>query len=115
MTKAEQETLIRWDEEERVAWLETTYPPMAAEWTRKGYPVVVAGTVDGVAQRWRAKVPPAAITFRRMIDGELPKQKANAGAFKSKSSVAGAARDKTEKNGTVVQSENDFENGDSDA
>lgn len=66
MLKAEQETTIRWDQEERLAWLETSYPPQAAKWRRMGYPVAVAGrTRDGEPRRWTCKVPVGCVGFRR--------------------------------------------------
>jgi hypothetical protein len=67
--RAEQETLMRWDEEERVAHLCTTYPPLVRRWQRRGYPVRVLGrTVHGEPRSWEATVPVACISFRRLAD-----------------------------------------------
>ena len=67
MTKAEAETTIRWDQEERIAWLCTTHPPMMRRWVRLGYPVRVIGTTrDGQPRSWAATVPVKAVTFRRL-------------------------------------------------
>jgi hypothetical protein len=67
MTRAEQETLVRWDQAERVAHLCTTYPPMVRRWQRCGYAVqVLSTTLDGQARSWAAVVPVACITFRRL-------------------------------------------------
>jgi hypothetical protein len=67
MTKAEAETTIRWDQEERLAWLGTTHPPMMRRWVRLGYPLRVIGTTrDGQPRSWAATVPVKAVTFRRL-------------------------------------------------
>lgn len=72
-TKAEQETTIRWDEEEQLAWLYTSYPPTAEKWRRLGYPVTACGqTRSGDTRSWEAKVPVRAVTFRKLVDGRVP-------------------------------------------
>lgn len=40
-TRAEQETIIQWDEEEQEATLYTAYEPQASHWSRLGYEVAV--------------------------------------------------------------------------
>jgi hypothetical protein len=56
-TKAEQETLFRFDEDEHVLWASTTTPRVAARWQRTGYPVSVLGrSSDGVPQSWEVKL-----------------------------------------------------------
>jgi hypothetical protein len=71
MTKAEAETTIRWDQEDRIAWLCTTHPPMMRRWVRLGYPVRVIGTTrDGQPRSWAATVPVKAVTFRRLASLE---------------------------------------------
>lgn len=73
MRKAEQETTIRWDREDRIAWLGTTHYAQALRWARKGYFVtVLSRTRAGRPRGWEARVPIAAITFRRLVDGRLP-------------------------------------------
>ena len=56
-TKAEQETLFRFDEDEHVLWASTTTPRVATRWQRAGYPVRVLGRAgDGVPQSWEVKL-----------------------------------------------------------
>jgi hypothetical protein len=56
-TKAEQETLFRFDEDEHVLWAATTTPRVATRWQRAGYPVRVLGrSGDGVPQSWEVKL-----------------------------------------------------------
>src|SRR5439155_12240446 len=76
MTRAEQETIIRWDQEERVAHLWTTYGPQARQWTRLGYPVQVFRRAKSWApQNWAAPVLCDAIRFRRLKDGLIVRRK----------------------------------------
>jgi hypothetical protein len=57
-TKAEQETIFRWDEDEHVLWASTTTPRVATRWQRAGYPVRMLGrSNDGVPQSWEVKLP----------------------------------------------------------
>ena len=68
LTKAEQETIYRYDQEERVLWGYTAYAPLAARWKRMGWPV----TEDG--HGWRTKGPVNALTLRRLgPDGQIKK------------------------------------------
>jgi hypothetical protein len=62
-TRAEQETVIRFDREEWIAHLYTADPFMKARWVRKGYPVQPDRQT---ASGWSADVPVAALTFRRL-------------------------------------------------
>jgi hypothetical protein len=56
-TKAEQETLFRFDEDGHVLWASTTTPRVATRWQRAGYPVRVLGRAgDGVPQSWEVKL-----------------------------------------------------------
>jgi len=67
MTRREQETLVRWDQEERVAHLYSTHAPTVRRWMRCGYPVrVLGGASDGSPRSWEAVVPVACIRFRRL-------------------------------------------------
>ena len=57
-TKAEQETLLRFDEDEHILWASTTTPRVATRWQRDGYAVRVLGrSGDGVPLSWEVKVP----------------------------------------------------------
>ena len=70
MTRAEQETLVRWDEAQRVAHLCTTYPPMARRSQGRGYLVqVLSATRDGEPRSWAAVVPVACISSRHLAAG----------------------------------------------
>ena len=80
VTKAEQETIIRWDQEDSTADLYTAHPAQARRWEKQGYPVEVsdrdpAGTPLG----WRCRVPKDAIRFRRVHDGAVVKRRAGSG------------------------------------
>lgn len=71
---AERETIVRWDEEERVAWLSTTSPTVRDRWAKKGVTWTVHSTVKGVPCSWAAKVDARAIAIRRVgPDGQLVK------------------------------------------
>lgn len=57
-TKTEQETIIRFDQDETVLHLYTAYPALARKWTRLGYQVEVCGrTQAGEPRGWRAQAP----------------------------------------------------------
>jgi hypothetical protein len=76
VTKAEQETSIRWDQQERVAHLWTAYEPDAERWVRFGYPVTVyRRDKDGRPVSWAAEVPVDAIRWRRVEDGRVVKRR----------------------------------------
>ncbi len=53
MTKAEQETIIRWDEEDQIAYLYTAHPAQARRWEKRGYPVQVLDEIQRAVQRGR--------------------------------------------------------------
>ncbi len=75
-TKAEQETTIRWDQEERIAHLYTAHQVQANRWIRLGYPVDVFGRdKDGTPTGWTANVPVEAIRFRKVQDGAVVKRR----------------------------------------
>ena len=54
MTRAEQETIIRWDEDEQVAHCYTCSPRILRLWTRKGYAIEPDPARDG---GFRTKLP----------------------------------------------------------
>src|SRR5258708_4574658 len=71
-TKAEQETIIRWDQEERMLDLYTAYPADARQWTRLGYSVEICGrTQTGEPREWRARAPLEALRPRKLVDGKV--------------------------------------------
>jgi hypothetical protein len=56
-TKAEQESLFRFDCEERVLWASTTTPWVARRWSRAKVPLVVLSRYpDGTPASWEAKL-----------------------------------------------------------
>ncbi len=70
MTKGEQETIIRWDQEERVAHLWTAYETDANRWIAAGYQVRVSGRNErGRPIGWATEVPIDAIRWKRVKDG----------------------------------------------
>ena|SRR5438093_6906194 len=71
-TKAEQETIIRWDQEERVLHLYTAYPAEATKWERLGYSVEVCGRTNaGEPRGWQARAPLEALRLRRLVNGQV--------------------------------------------
>lgn len=54
MTRAEQETIIRWDEEEQVAHCYTCSPRILRLWTKRGYDIEPDPSKDG---GYRTKLP----------------------------------------------------------
>jgi len=76
MQKSEQESIIRWDREERVAHLWTAYELEARRWKRLGYPVrVYSRTADGTPRTWAAEVPLDAIKWRQLRDGQVARRR----------------------------------------
>jgi hypothetical protein len=51
-TRAEQETLFRWDDEGRVLWACTASPLVMRRWQKAGLPVTVLGTEGGEPRTW---------------------------------------------------------------
>jgi hypothetical protein len=75
-TKAEQETIIRWDQEERVLDLYTAYAAEARKWERLGYKVEVCGRSQiGEPRSWRAQAPLEALRLRKLVDGKVGKHR----------------------------------------
>ena len=74
-TKAEQETVIRWDREDRTVQLYTADAAQARRWTQLGYDVRVQGTDrDGRPHGWTAVGPGGCVRFRRVQGGCLVKR-----------------------------------------
>jgi hypothetical protein len=72
MIKLEQETTVRWDQEDRIAALWTAYEPDARRWVKAGYHVGVYTTDrEGTATSWSARIPSEAIRWRRVQDGHV--------------------------------------------
>ena len=74
-TKAEQETVIRWDREDRTGQLYTADAAQARRWTQLGYDVRVQGTdQDGRPHGWAATGPIGCVRFRRVRSGAVVKR-----------------------------------------
>jgi hypothetical protein len=70
--KAEQETILQWDQEVRILHLFTAYPAEARKWQRLGYEVEVHGrNLDGEPRSWRAEAPLEAVRLRRLVNGQV--------------------------------------------
>lgn len=71
-TKAEQETVIRWDRETDAAMVYTADPCEMRRWRALGYDVQVCGTTrDGKARGWQATVPAAAVALLPLRAGQV--------------------------------------------
>jgi hypothetical protein len=76
ITRAEQETIIRWDQERHIAVLFTSTPLEARKWSQLGYEVAVCGrTPAGEARGWRAEAPRDAVRLRKMEHGQLVRRR----------------------------------------
>jgi hypothetical protein len=72
ITKAEQETIIRYDQEKRVLHLYTAYAADARRWARLGYTVEVCDrTRAGTPRGWQAQAPFEAVRLRKLVDGQV--------------------------------------------
>ena len=67
MNKAEQETIVRWDRTDELAYVWTANPQMARELQRKGW----TGTQDG--HGWRFRLPKRAFRVRSRSALEKPR------------------------------------------
>ena len=75
-SKAEQETIVRWDQEEQVAYLYTAHRAQMRQWKRLGYAVeVFHRDKNGTPTGWESKVPAEAVRFRPLVEGKLVKRR----------------------------------------
>ncbi|HJN16973.1 MAG TPA: hypothetical protein QGH10_15820 [Armatimonadota bacterium] len=76
-TRMEQETIIRYDQDERTLDLYTAWPVDARRWEKLGYPVEVAHRAqDGSPSGWRVVVPLACLRpLRKLANGQVVKRK----------------------------------------
>ena len=80
MTKAEQETIIRWDQVDEVADLYTAHPAQARRWIKQGYPVEVSQCDSaGEPCAWRCTVPKDAVRFRQVRNGQVVRRRTGTG------------------------------------
>jgi hypothetical protein len=83
-TRAERETIIRFDEQQPTVDLSTASPVEANRWMALGYDVRVHGRYpDGSPRSWEAQAPRGAVRLRRVVDGELVRRPAPQHAFKA--------------------------------
>ena len=81
-TRLEQETVVRWDQEERRVHLYTAYEPEMRKWVRLGYAVEVERTRAGTPSGWRATAPLGAVRLRALgPDGEVKRRRMPERAF----------------------------------
>jgi hypothetical protein len=79
-TKVEQETVIRYDQEDRVLHLWTAIPAEAKRWARLGYDVEIAGrTPAGEPRSWKTQGPVEALRLRKVVSGQVVKRRRGAG------------------------------------
>ena len=75
MSRAERETVIRWDCEDRKPVMYTADPAQARRWSRLGYAVRVVDTArDGTPRGWSATGAVGCVRFRRVKDGVIVKR-----------------------------------------
>ena len=74
-SKAEQETIYRWDQDERVAHLYTAALVVRRYWERMGYDIeVVSFDAAGEPTGWQSTAPIEAIRLRRLVNGRIVKR-----------------------------------------
>ena len=102
-TRAEQETIIRWDQEDPTALLYTAHHVQARRWAKLGYPVEVSDRDrTGNPRGWEAQVPKETVRFRRLEDGAVVKRRTGAG--RPFHAIDGASERQTESEVTSASS-----------
>ena len=92
ITRAEMETIYRWDAEERRLHLYTAYEPEAKRWRRLGFAVQDRTSVSGEVTGWQALGPVEAISLRRVgHDGQIVKRRVSSASGKRFGAVTDAA------------------------
>jgi len=79
LSRAEQESLIRWDEDSPTATVYTACARIARRWEKLGIPMQPVGTVAGVVISWEGQVPKAAVKVRKVRQGVVVKRKGGKG------------------------------------
>ena len=75
MSKAEKETVIRWDCEDPTPKFYTADPAQARRWSKLGYQVAVLDTDrKGAPRSWVADGAVGCVRFRRLEDGAIVKR-----------------------------------------
>ena len=79
MSRAERETVIRWDCEDRRPVMYTADPVQARRWSRLGYAVrVMDDARDGTPRSWTVTGAVGCVRFRRVRDGVMVKRASGA-------------------------------------
>lgn len=78
-TRAEAESVIRWDQETDLATFYTADEPTMRRWVKKGIPMDVYDTYKGEPTGWQGEGPRQAVRVRQIIDGEVKKRPMPAG------------------------------------
>ena len=108
-TRAEQETILRFDQDERVLHLYTACAVDARKWARLGYAVEVCGrTSTGAPRGWRARAPLDALRLRTLVDGQVVKRRRGRGFDQPRRKLAGpeprTRSDRRRTRGALIQS-----------
>ena len=75
-TRAEQETIIRWDEDEKQAHLYTACGAQANRWAKQGYEVTVSHRDrHGSPTGWETTAEKDAVRFRRVRQGKVVRRR----------------------------------------
>ncbi|HLE81156.1 MAG TPA: hypothetical protein VJA25_07675 [Dehalococcoidia bacterium] len=79
LSRAEQESLIRWDEDSPTATVYTACARIARRWEKQGIPMQPVGTVASVVISWEGQVPKAAVKVRKVRQGVVVTRKGGKG------------------------------------
>ncbi|MDA1094282.1 MAG: hypothetical protein O3A25_13575 [Acidobacteria bacterium] len=75
-TRAEQETIIDWNEEDQLAHLYTAHEAQAKRWIKLGYDMQVCHRDRaGLPTGWGAFAEKDAVRFRPVLDGKVVRRK----------------------------------------
>ena len=76
MTRAEQETIVRWDEQDQQAHLYTAHEAQAKRWIKLGYEMrVTHRDLNGKPTGWEATAEKDAVRLRRVHAGKVVRRK----------------------------------------
>lgn len=64
LTRAERETIIRWDDEAKLVTLYTASPTVARKWTRLGHALTAVHHVNGQPTGWTGTAELRSVTVR---------------------------------------------------
>jgi hypothetical protein len=81
-SKSEQETILRWDEEEKVLWVYTACERVRRRYAKLGWQFTVTSVGPGGPHGWTAKGPCTALKLRRLEAGAIKRRPARLTSFK---------------------------------